>query len=164
MPNKANVLISRQEDVCEINVEGRATFDCSPPLRHFADNIASGHFKKIQINLEKCEWMDSTFMGTLATLGLRARSSQTPIEIVNAGAQNMRLLKELGVVKLFTFSDADKAIIDTNNYRRMDTPFDQKTMAETVLDAHETLMDVDESNVQRFKAVVDMVKKDLNKP
>ena len=35
--------------------------------------------------------------------------------------------------------------------------------AKTVLDAHKTLMDVDDSNKKKFEAVVDMVQKDIDR-
>ena len=35
--------------------------------------------------------------------------------------------------------------------------------AHTVLEAHQTLMDVDEGNVKKFEKVVEMVQKDIEK-
>ncbi|MCX6984906.1 MAG: hypothetical protein NT118_09190, partial [Lentisphaerae bacterium] len=40
---------------------------------------------------------------------------------------------------------------------------DKTEKAETVLEAHETLMKVDKENIPKFKTVVDFVKKDLGK-
>ena len=40
---------------------------------------------------------------------------------------------------------------------------DKIVNAQTVLDAHKTLMDVDEENVKKFEKVVDYVQKDLDK-
>ena len=40
---------------------------------------------------------------------------------------------------------------------------DKTEKAETVLIAHETLMEVDKQNIPKFQNVVDFVKKDLHK-
>ena len=164
MPEKANVMISRDNDHCHIVVEGRATFDCSPPLKNFADSVVHGALGKISVDLKACAWMDSTFMGTLATLGLRARQAKIDVELENVGEQNLKLLRELGILKLFVIKGAaESGAPQPGKWEMFPRKADRKEMAKTVLEAHETLMQVDEKNIPKFKTVVDFAKKDLEK-
>ena len=102
--NKANVMITRSSEGYTIKVEGRATFDCSSPIKNFIDNTVAGVIKKIIVDLASCTWMDSTFMGTLATLGLHAKKANIVVNILNASEKNIKLLKELGISSLFAFN------------------------------------------------------------
>ena len=55
--------------------------------------------------------MDSTFMGILAMLGLRAKKINAPMYVYNADEANLALLQGLGLRKLFEFRNGDA---DTN--------------------------------------------------
>ena len=161
--NKANIMIARDSDSCSIKVVGRATFECSSPIKNFADNIVSGVIKIITIDLKECTWMDSTFMGTLATLGIHAKKASIVVNILNSSDKNIKLLRELGIYKLF-FYDSVAPKTKSNAWEDITgnrLQKNKKIMAETVLHAHETLMDVDKKNINKFKKVVELVKEDL---
>jgi len=42
-------------------------------------------------------------MGTLAILGLKAKQNNILLEILNIDDKNLKLLKQIGIQKLFTF-------------------------------------------------------------
>ena len=162
----SNITIARSKRGFEISVKGRATFDCSSPLRNFADNIVPGSVEKIFIDLSECSWLDSTFMGTLAMLGLNAQKAKIEVEIINIDDKNFKLLKELGVNKLFTYNNRKEKTESEEGWEKL-TEFSenltQNDVEDTILEAHKTLMDVDEGNVPKFQSVVDMVEKDISK-
>jgi len=155
-------MIARDKDGYNIKVEGRATFECCSPIKNFASNIVSDVVQKITIDLKRCTWMDSTFMGTLAIFGLHAKKANIPITILNADKKIIKLLKELGIYKLFIF-DAETHISTHNPWENITSQSypNKQNIAETVLEAHETLMSVDKKNVSKFKKVVELVKKDI---
>ena len=103
----AEVLIASNDGVYSIKVNGRATFECAPPLRSLAKELENVVFKKIDVDLSACTGMDSTFMGILAMLGLRAKKIDAVMTIFNAGDLNKSLLFGLGLKKLFTFSEGE---------------------------------------------------------
>ena len=165
MGNNGELLISGKDGVYRIKVSGRATFDCAPPLRDLAKTLASEKFDGIKIDLKACEWMDSTFMGVLAMLGLRAKAVGAPMEICAADEQNKSLLAGLGLKKLFIFTE--NALDEEDSSAEWQTG-NQETVkmeegAQTVLEAHKTLMDVDEENVQKFETVVNLVQQDIDR-
>ena len=164
----SNIMIARSQRGYEITVKGRATFDCSSPLRNFADNIVPGSIEKIFIELSECTWLDSTFMGTLAMLGLNAKKANIEVEIVNIDDKNFKLLKELGINKLFTYNNRKSGESEEEKWEKMINAQDDKDssedeVADTILEAHKTLMEVDEKNIGKFQKVVEMVEKDISK-
>jgi hypothetical protein len=111
--------------------------------------------------------MDSTIMGVLAMIGLRARKYQLQAEIVNANDRHKKLLFGLGLKALFAYShtptgEADWAALCQT---RLDTPTGAVPLAteRTVLEAHETLMSIDPENVPKFKDVVDYLRQDMKR-
>ena len=90
-------------------------------------------------------------------------SALTKLRILNAGG-NRQLLKGLGVEKLFKFEDAEFEPYSIVIYPAAQADDkSMKTAAETVLQAHQTLMDADDSNKARFGAVVEMTQQDLDR-
>ena len=155
------VFLSEKDGVQHIRVKGNASFVCAPPLRELAKKLAAEPFSGLKIDLEECTWMDSTFMGMLAMLGLNAKKKGVPAEIVNASEQNEKLLCGLGLKKVFEFKVGPSSAADDVPASSNDTSAEGR--ARNVLDAHQTLMDIDISNVPKFERVVEFVKKDIDK-
>lgn len=171
---KAEVLISGSNGVYLIKVLGRATFECTPPLRSLAKTLETETFTKLYIDMKECTGMDSTFMGILAMLGLRSRKISAQMFMLSCSDSNLGLLNGLGLKKLFSFakeSDLPPEILKwTLSGAAPEVPpvpvaadADKITNAKTVLEAHQTLMNVDQGNVKKFEKVVDMVQKDIEK-
>ena len=160
----ANLSIAGENGVYAVKASGRATFECAGPLRDLAKKLEAEEFSKVDVDLSDCQGMDSTFMGILAMLGLRARKIGAVMNIVNAGELNKSLLYGLGLKKLFNYTEGEVILPEKENISanvssgKMDLD-----SARTVLDAHKTLMDVDDSNKKKFEAVVDMVQKDIDR-
>ncbi len=156
------VLISRDNGEYRIKVEGRANFECSPPLRNFAHSIECQDCRGISIDLSECVGMDSTFMGILAMMGLKTKKCGHTVDIVNADANMKNLLNGLGLQKIFNYVEMSE-IEATQKWEDAGKTTGKTEKAETVLEAHETLMKVDKGNIPKFKTVVDFVRKDLGK-
>lgn len=154
------IIISNDGDAYFITVNGRATFEHASQLRNLAKSLESTAFSKICVDLENCGGMDSTFMGILAMLGLRARKIDAPMIVYNAGDANTALLHGLGLKKLFEFKTGEMSSSAGKDWNSTEETSGQ---AETVLEAHQTLMSADEQNVKKFEKVVELVQKDLDK-
>ena len=155
------IFLSEKDGITFIRVKGNASFVCAPPLRELAKKLATEPFSGLKIDLEECTWMDSTFMGMLAMLGLNAKKKNVPAEIYNASEQNEKLLCGLGLKKVFSFlAGPFMGAEDTPAASNASTP---ESRAQNVLDAHQTLMDIDINNVPKFEKVVEFVKKDIDR-
>ena len=155
------VFLSDKDGIQYIRVKGNAPFVCAPPLRELAKKLAAEPFAGLKIDLEECTWMDSTFMGMLAMLGLNAKKKGVSAEIHNASEQNEKLLGGLGLKKVFEFKTGPFMAGDDAQAASNDSTPEGR--ARNVLDAHQTLMDIDEGNVQKFEKVVEFVKKDIDR-
>ena len=156
------LLISRNATSCGIILSGRVNFETVVPLRNFVNNIPE-EIKDLTVDLGECLSMDSTCMGVLSMLALLGIKRKLKMRVLNAGG-NRQLLKGLGVEKLFKFEEGE-----FESYEEILYPLPEndkknlQTTTETVLEAHQTLMDADSSNQQRFQAVVDMTQQDLDR-
>ena len=155
------IFLSEKDGITFIRVKGNASFVCAPPLRELAKKLATEPFGGLKIDLEACTWMDSTFMGMLAMLGLNAKKKNVPAEIYNASEQNEKLLCGLGLKKVFSFLTGPFA--DAGDAHAASNASTPEGSARNVLDAHQTLMDIDINNVPKFEKVVEYVRKDIDR-
>ena len=157
-----DLLIVHNKGVYTIIVEGRANFDYGLTLRDFAKKMKHD-FTAIAIDLRSCLGMDSTFMGIMAMIGLKAKKNNVKVEILNADEANKYLLEGLGLDKLFSFADKDTCNIcdepiapDADSCTILDK-------AETVVDAHRTLTRIDKENIPKFEKVIEFAQEDVDK-
>ncbi|MBE6379903.1 MAG: STAS domain-containing protein [Lentisphaerae bacterium] len=154
--------ISRNQNSCGIILSGRVNFETVVPLRDFANNIPE-EIKNLTIDLGDCLSMDSTCMGVLSMLALLGIKRKLKLRLLNAGG-NRQLLKGLGVEKLFKFEDGEFTPYEEILYPKAEpVKKNLQTAAETVLEAHQTLINADDSNRKRFEAVVEMTKQDVER-
>ena len=154
-------IISGSGERYAVKAIGRATFECVAPLRALAKQLDATEFKQIDIDLEDCQGMDSTYMGVLAMMALRAKKLNAVITVYNASELNRTLLYGLGLKRLFQFKEGKVDMGE--NIAQEKTQEDKIEHATTVLEAHKTLMNVDQGNVSKFEKVVDFVQKDLDR-
>ena len=165
--SSGETIISGSGERYAVKVIGRATFECVGPLRTLAKQLDTVEFKQIDIDLADCQGLDSTYMGIMAMLALRAKKISATISVYNASEQNRNLLCGLGLKRLFQFKEGtvetcgSDATVSSADPAAAET--DKVTNANTVLEAHKTLMDVDQENVAKFEKVVDYVQKDLDR-
>jgi anti-anti-sigma regulatory factor len=142
-----------------VSVAGRANFDYAVPLRELAQKLTADDW--LQIDLENCEAMDSTFMGVLTMLALKLRKRGFQVMLIGASEVLLKLLRDLGVAKLFNcvgereFAGGVK--VETA------VAGDMLTTAETVAEAHKALVGADESNAEKFKQVIEFADKDVER-
>ena len=161
--SKGRIMIASSGDKCLIKVEGRTTWECSPPLQELANNISSGAYAGIVFDLSACEWMDSTIMGIMAMIGKKTLEARMPqVEMANTSPKIVKLLKELGVDQLFSFTTGASNLPQPTWVATDTSSYSKKKIAKTILDAHETLINLDKSNAPRFQNVVDLLKKDID--
>jgi len=158
----ADLLIAHNKGAYTIIVEGRANFDYGLPLRDFAKKLDSD-FKSIAIDLRACLGMDSTFMGIMAMIGLKAQKNNVKVEILNADDNNKYLLEGLGLDKLFTFANKDTCNICNEKVAPEEDSCNILKKAETVLEGHRTLTRINPKNIPKFDKVIEFAQDDVDK-
>ena len=159
----SSLLICRENEKYGIILSGRVNFETVVPLRDFVNHLPED-VKELTVDLAECLSMDSTCMGVLSMLALLGIKRKLKMRVLNAGG-NRQLLKGLGVEKLFKFEDGEFTAYSNIIYPKMDSASGKnlQAAAETVLEAHETLIDADSDNQQRFNAVVEMTRQDIDR-
>src|SRR3954464_14303068 len=116
-------------------------------------------YREFVMDLADCAMMDSTFMGTMASVALRLKElAGGHLHIVHCGNRSQQLLSGLGLDQIFDIesdgaSSPECAALDqankeqSSNSRKMD-------QAETMLEAHEALCEAAPENIFRFKDVL----------
>ena len=144
-----------------VTVFGRANFDYAVPLRELAGKLTAESW--LQIDLGNCEAMDSTFMGVLTMLALKMRKNGSQVMLLGASEMLLKLLRDLGVAKLFKLVEERKMSEKDGVAVTATGSADMLTTAETVAEAHRTLVEADSANAEKFKQVIEFADQDVER-
>ena len=156
----SSVLVGSLGRTVWLKVNGRGTFQNSPGVKEFVKQMIQRGHRDFVVDLDGCELMDSTFMGTLAGVALRLREiGQGGLRAVNVNVRNASLLENLGLDQLFTVETGHVA--DSPETLRRTEVIPGEDAKETVLEAHEALIEADADNAVKFKDVVEYLRQEL---
>jgi len=156
------------DDVVVIRAIGRGTFKNSLGIKQLSGQlIKEGHNPRFIIDLEKCQTMDSAFMGVLAGVGKnQMKMGLGKTTVVNLNPQTERLLKTLGLTYILDIrlSDSEKISSAAKEFKSTSLPTLSK-FEQTIhmIEAHQALIDIDESNRVRFQNVMFYLKDSLER-
>jgi anti-anti-sigma regulatory factor len=149
-----------------VRVEGRGSFLNSGNLKEFAREMLDRGYREFVVDLADCAMMDSTFMGTMASVALRLKEiGHGHLHIVHCGNRSQQLLSGLGLDQIFdihsdgTGTPECEALEQASRSQTLDSR--KKEQVETMLEAHEALCEAAPENIFRFKDVLDFLRQDL---
>jgi len=162
MSGDAKIFVFKDSDHFKVKVDGRATFSVAPTMRSIVQRLnTDNEIKHLSVDLTECSGMDSTFMGILTQLALSSnRHYSEKVKITNPGEANKKLLHGLGLDRLFEYVDT-QGDPDADWQQEEARNSDYRENAETVLNAHKTLIEAVPANREKFAGVVTQVEKDL---
>lgn len=165
MSTQNSILVGCANKVVWVRVEGKGSFLNSSGLKEFARAMINRGHREFVVDLRDCPVMDSTFMGTLAGIALRLREiGQGTLHVTNLNERNGDLLRNLGLDQLFA---VDLCGISPDGAEKSVKPIDSKggpdreAQAQTMLEAHEALVEASPENLTKFKDVLEYLKQDL---
>jgi hypothetical protein len=156
--NEKDLQIFGNDGKYVVKVFGRANFQYAVPLRDLV--LSLDGFEYFKFEMSDCQAMDSTFMGVLTMIALKGDNSDGVVEIWNASDFIKKLLVDLGVDDLFEFNNGQLDITEDAKSTTSETT-DRLAVAKTVVEAHETLAEANEDNVNKFKAVIELSREEL---
>ena len=168
--NGDNITAAFIDEAVVIRVEGRGSFKVSPALKQFIHQVIDRRSAEgIYLDMSQCIGMDSTFMGVLAGLACYTqKKSRIGFCLINLSEKNQKLLTTLGVDKVVKYSMAGsgntEAVFSCNmeSAEKLDLDLSDKLRAaKTALEAHETLVDINPENYDKFKSVLEYLKTDV---
>jgi anti-anti-sigma regulatory factor len=162
MNEKAKIYVSKNGDYFKVKVTGRATFAVAPTMRNIVQRLKTDNeIKHFSVELTECTGMDSTFMGILTQLALTCTKLYSEkVKVINPGEANIKLLHGLGLDRLFEYVETDDNT-QTEWHQEEEKNTNMRENAETVLNAHKTLIEAVPANKEKFAGVVAQVEKEL---
>ena len=150
-----------------VKVEGKGSFLNSGNLKEFAREMLDRGYREFIIDLADCAMMDSTFMGTMASVALRLKElGRGHLHVVHCRNRSRELLSGLGLDQIFdihsngaTAPECEAIEGESSDQSRENKKQEQ---AQTMLEAHEALCEAAPENLFRFKDVLDYLKQDLH--
>lgn len=148
-------------DTAWVRVGGRGSFQNSTGLRDFGAEMIKRGLKRFIVDLQTCELMDSTFMGTLTGLGLRLREAgQGRLTIINANERNRSLLVNLGLDRILELQEEGNLTAPSARLEAAATGSPAAEQRDTIIKAHEALAAANPENAVRFKDVLEFLKQE----
>lgn len=159
------------DEIVIIRVAGRANYQNSLALKQVFEKTSSDqHSPQFVFDLERCDSMDSTFMGVVASIGLhQKRLRGTHSTVLNVSPHVRELLDLLGLKFLLHIRDAEsdgkgRPPIPEAKFSEVPSPeiskLDRIVM---MIEAHERLIDVDNQNEIKFRSVLDTLHDSLER-
>ena len=119
-----------------VKIEGKGSFLNSGNLKEFAHEMLNRGYREFVVDLADCAMMDSTFMGTMASVALRLKElGRGHLHVVHCRNRSRELLSGLGLDQIFDIH-ADGATAP--ECEALERVFDLQRTGATVhaLDAH----------------------------
>jgi anti-sigma B factor antagonist len=160
-----SILVGTADRTVLVRVEGKGTFLNSTGLKEFAKEMTNRGFREFIVDLKNCPVMDSTFMGILAFVAMRLRKlGSGEMRAINLNERNRDLLCNLGLDQLFTISEVDET---SHAPQPLPLPLpmdatDKRTQKQTMLEAHEAVIEANPANAAKFKDVLEFLKQDIS--
>lgn len=151
-----------------IRIIGKADFTCSIGFQNLIAELQKKGFRYFVLELSECVLMDSTFLGGLAGLGLKMSEGggcdgKSAVELLNPNPRIIDLLDTLGVLYLFRVNQG--TFVDGTAPAEEHQPAEASRVEVTraCLEAHQTLMQINPRNVDKFKDVTAFLAEDLKR-
>jgi anti-anti-sigma regulatory factor len=165
----AKLLVSVGEKCACVKITGRANFNASLDFRSLVNELSRKGCAYFLLDLTECVMMDSTFLGVLASIGLKMKGPQTDqmpkaLELYRPNEHVAESLETLGVMHLFQIRIEPVNLADKPALCEV-TPGTPTSLEITrnCLEAHKLLMELDPANVDRFKDVTAYMQQKLEK-
>jgi anti-sigma B factor antagonist len=159
--HKPIFLVDAYSDPVVIRIDGRASFQNSACLRDFISEMLRQGKTRFVIDFLHCASMDSTFLGVLAGAALELKKTAPAGSLIlsRVGQRNLELIRNLGLHRLLTVDSGDFPM----TFGKPGAPLactdsSELESARHVLEAHENLVAVDESNRAKFQDVLAFLK------
>jgi hypothetical protein len=153
-----------------IQVCGRGTFKVSSGLKQFGKAVIQNRCCAILFDMRNCVGLDSTFMGVMAGLASDlAEEVGGRITVFNLSEKTHGLLTTLGLDQMVdthlfgaTPPEMQTALDEVTKMDPLETPeVSRSETAQTMLEAHENLVECSPENYPRFKDVLTFLREDL---
>lgn len=157
-------LVDVHSDPICLKIKGRANYLNCAPLNDFCNKMILKNGINVIVDFAECTGVDSTFLGLLAGLALefKKKEKKNTICLCNLSHRNLELIENLGLDRILQVNpEKYKTLITDNNTMNQLQSLDieDKPMPETILKAHQNLINAQPSNLYKFQDLISFIKK-----
>ena len=152
-------LVDGYSDPALLRIQGRASYlNCAPVSDFFKHMLAEGR-NHVVVDFAGCTAMDSTFLGILAGAAMDFRKQKPPgkLTLVRLSERNLELVRNLGLHRILEVDAEGRSLnFDVDRAQTVATKVDgpAHASAESMLRAHEHLVEADKGNLKKFQDVL----------
>jgi anti-anti-sigma factor len=148
------VRVHQHDCTVTFQVEGWTTMNQSLSFRRFGEQCLAAGATALRVDLRRCTFMDSTFIGTLLFLKRAVHQKENgAFTLLSPSPQCRKLIKQMGVEGVFPIVDAEEPAACP----WCDLPSDSRdnpAFKQNVLQAHQELAELEGPAGGQFRAVV----------
>lgn len=163
----AKLLVHVGDREVRLRICGLANFKCGPDFKTLVSSLYDKGYRQFVIEMSECVLMDSTFLGLLCGLALKLTQqadNAAGVALLNPTPRVVDLLESLGVTSLVKLVSAPlSSAPETEATTHCCAEHSRAKLAETSLEAHQTLMALSPENAAKFKDVAQFLAEDLKK-
>ncbi len=171
-PSDDRVWVTLHKELALVRVDGRGSFKVSTAIKEFGQAALQAGATTAVLDMGRCIGMDSTFMGVLA--GWATRLRQRPggrLVLINLTPRTRSLVATLGLDQIVQAYEAGPLPDDLRPVAALAEGLSvleskgetQARTTETMIEAHENLVQLSSDNLPRFKDVLIYLREDLQK-
>ena len=151
-------LVDPTTDPVLVKICGRASYQNSAPLSTFFQKMLANDQPRFRLDFSQCTTMDSTFLGIIAGAAISARkhTSKGDFIIASLSRRNLELFRNLGLHRLTSIEAPNSSAPSSSAFKILDGQ--SAVNKDTILEAHETLSGLGESNREKFQDVVSFLR------
>ena len=155
-----------------VKIAGRGTFKLAPSLKRFCAAAQKRGCREIVFDMEDCMGMDSTFMGVLAGVAMWPLPGigRGHVAVLNLTPKTHAMLVALGLDRLLACYERDEVppdfkarLADALHLEGLDwnDADDKRLSLDTMLQAHQHLVQAEPENLARFRDVLTYLDQEL---
>ena len=158
---KTTFLVDAYNDPVIIKINGRASYLNCASFSDFIDQMIQQGKLNFALDFTDCTGMDSTFLGILASTALRVHKHEMKGEVIlcHLSVKNLKLIRNVGLHRVVEI-DSEGFPMDFNKRGQdlISSSKDEGKDAKIILQAHESLVQIDDRNLARFQDVISFLK------
>lgn len=158
------VRVRKDGMLLEVQVEGWGTMLHSQAIREWVEASLS-QAQRLRVDLSRCTYMDSTFIGTL--LGLKRLIETRPggaLVLACPSPECVQLLDHMRIGKIFTLEPATSECSDWQEVCVVPEALRTRAFRTNVVEAHQCLANCEGPTGDRFRQLAADMSRELEKP
>ncbi len=157
-----SVLVGNSDKSTTISLIGRGTWTYATPFfETLASEIKNKH--AIIIDLSKCTYLDSTFLGTIQEIVITAIHARSGVAIHGMAPEIRQLFEELGMENVLACAKSTPAPLPEKMSPLRESIESGPAQMNRIMTAHKVLASMNEANRQQFTNLIQGLQKELQR-